>query len=383
MRAAERATERATDTVADLFFDQDEDATAGEAHDAAPPGRGRRGGRRVVAVVVLGLLLVGLLAAGAAALHVRGLVDPAGEPGPEVPVEIPSGSSAASIGTLLATEGVIEDAGVWRWYLRVRGGGPFLAGSYTFQENSSMGDALGVLEDGPAPIPFDNVTIAEGLTLGEVVREVGESGFLDGDRFGELIASGTYRSRYQPAEVATLEGLLFPETYRLEEGEDEEVLLQRMVTTFEGIAQELGYDDAQARTGRSPYEVLVIASLIEAEAKVDEDRAKISRVIYNRLDESMSLGIDATVYYALGRRGGPLTESDLAVDSPYNTRANLGIPPTPIALPGRASLEAAINPEPGPWLYYVLADESGVHAFSEGYPEFLDNVAAAREKGLL
>jgi UPF0755 protein len=300
-----------------------------------------------------------------------------------VPVEIPTGSSAASIGRLLATEGVIKDAGVWRWYLRVRGGGPFLAGSYTFRENSAMGDALDVLEEGPAPIPFDNVTIPEGLTLGEVAREVGESGFLDGARFGELLASGAYRSRYQPPEVATLEGLLFPDTYRLEEGEDEEVLLQRMITMSERVARELGYDDAQARTGRSAYEVLVIASLIEAEAKVDEDRAKISRVIYNRLDASMSLGIDATVYYALGRRGGPLTESDLAVDSPYNTRKVVGIPPTPIALPGRASLEAAINPEPGPWLYYVLADASGVHAFSEGYEEFLDNVAAAREKGLL
>jgi len=126
-----------------------------------------------------------------------------------------------------------------------------------------------------------------------------------------------------------------------------------------------------------------VASLIEAEAKVDEDRAKISRVIYNRLAEPMSLGIDATVYYALGRRGGALTESDLAVDSPYNTRRFAGLPPTPIALPGRASLEAAINPEPGPWLYYVLADQSGVHTFSESYDQFLDDVDAAREKGLL
>jgi cell division protein YceG involved in septum cleavage len=122
--------------VADLFFDQDEDATGGDPHDEAPSGRRGRGARRVAAAVVLALLLVGLLAAGAAALHVRGLVDPAGEPGPEVPVEIPTGSSAASIGRLLATEGVIKDAGVWRWYLRVRGGGPFLAGSYTFRRTA-------------------------------------------------------------------------------------------------------------------------------------------------------------------------------------------------------------------------------------------------------
>ena len=246
-----------------------------------------------------------------------------------------------------------------------------------------MGDAVAVLEDGPELAAFQNVTIPEGLTVAEVARVVGESGFLDGDRFGDLLVSGAYRSRYQPPEITTLEGLLFPDTYRLEEGEDEEVLLNRMIAALDAVAQELGYDDAEARTGRSAYEVLIVASLIEAEAKVDEDRAKISRVVYNRLDEQMSLGIDATVYYALGRRGGALTEADLAVASPDNTRAQAGLPPTPIAIPGRASLEAAINPEPGPWLYYVLADASGVHAFSESYDEFLDNVAAAREKGLL
>ena len=367
--------------MGELFFDQDEEGLFEEVPQDEPASRRGRAGRWLAALAVL--LVVGLLVAGACALYLRSLVDPDGDPGAEVAVEIPTGSTPGDIGTLLAEEGVIEDAGIWRWYLRVKGGGPFLAGSYTFRENSSMGDVVEVLEDGPALAAFENVTIPEGLTVAEVAREVGESGFLDGERFAELVASGAYRSRYQPPEITTLEGLLFPDTYRLEEGEDEEVLLNRMIAALDATAQELGYDDAMARTGRSAYEVLIVASLIEAEAKVDEDRAKISRVIYNRLEEEMRLGIDASVYYALGRRGGALTESDLAVDSPYNTRNRAGLPPTPIAIPGRASLEAAINPEPGPWLYYVLADESGVHAFSEGYEEFLDNVDAAREKGLL
>lgn len=365
--------------MAELFFDQDEDDVEKARYEE--PRRRGRAGRWLAALGVL--VVVGLLVAGAGAIYVKGLVDPSGEPGAEVALEVPNGSTPQDIGALLTAEGVIEDANVWRWYLRVKGGGPFLAGSYTFRQNSSMGDAVAVLEGGPALAAFQNVTIAEGLTVAEVAREVGETGFLDGARFGELMASGTYRSRYQPPEITTLEGLLYPDTYRLEEGEDEEDLLNRMIATLDGIAQELGYDDAEAKTGRSAYEVLVIASLVEAEAKVDEDRAKISRVIYNRLDEPMSLGIDATVYYALGRRGGSLNRTDLDVDSPYNTRKFPGLPPTPIAIPGRASLEAAINPEPGPWLYYVLADASGVHAFSEGYQEFLDNVDAAREKGLL
>ena len=363
--------------MGDLFFDQG----SVEAVWQDEPERRSRTGRWLVAIAVV--LIAALIAAGAAATWVNRRVDPPGGPGTEVALTVPPGSTTQEIGALLAASEVITDDQVWRWYLRAKGGGPFLAGDYTFRENSSMGDAVEVLEQGPALAPFDNVTIPEGLTVGEVVTQVGESGVLDSGRFLELVGSGTVRSRFQPPEVASLEGLLFPDTYRLEEGEDEQVLLERMVSALDANATDLGYDDALARTGRSPYEVLVIASLIEAEAKVDEDRAKISRVIYNRLAEPMSLGIDATVYYALGRRGGSLTETDLAVDSPYNTRRYPGLPPTPIALPGRASLEAAINPEPGPWLYYVLADASGLHTFSEGYDQFLTDVAAAREKGLL
>jgi UPF0755 protein len=209
----------------------------------------------------------------------------------------------------------------------------------------------------------------------------------DATSFNDEVESGTVRSLYQPQDqpgaINKLEGLLFPDTYRIDQNEDEQAVLARMVATLDQTATELGYADAAARVGRQPYEVLVVASLVEAEAKVDEDRGKIARVIYNRLEQGMTLGIDATVYYALQRRGGSLTRSDLAVDSPYNTRVNPGLPPTPIGLPGRASLAAAINPEPGPWLYYVLADEQGHHAFSESNAEFQRNVAAAREKGLL
>ncbi len=368
--------------MGELFFDQDtEDEPIWEDEEVVER-RSRGGCARVFAVLAV-LALVGIIGVVAAGVWVNGRVNPSGGQGDEVALTIPNGSTPQQIGALLAEESIISDDQVWRWYLRIKGGGPFLAGEYVFNRNSSMDQAIDVLEAGPALAEFDNITIPEGLTVAEVADRVGASGFLDGTRFAELLASGAYRSKYQPADIALLEGLLFPDTYRLEEGEDEEVLLTRMIATLDGIATELGYDDAEARVGRTPYEVLVIASLIEAEAKVDEDRGKISRVIHNRLAEPMSLGIDATVYYALGRKGGALDRTDLDTDSPYNTRKFAGLPPTPIAIPGRASLEAAINPEPGPWLYYVLADASGVHAFSEGYDEFLDNVAAAREKGLL
>jgi UPF0755 protein len=245
-----------------------------------------------------------------------------------------------------------------------------------------MGDVRAALDRGPR-LAFTDVTVPEGKWVSDVDEIVAAVPGFDAAAFAAEVDSGVVRSLYQPQDVTSLEGLLFPDTYRVDENEDEQAVLARMVSTLDQVATELGYAESAARVGREPYEVLIIASLIEAEARVDGDRAKISRVIYNRLEQGMTLGIDATVYYALQRRGGGLTRSDLAVDSPYNTRVNPGLPPTPIGLPGRASLEAALNPEPGPWLYYVLADEQGNHAFSDSYAQFQRDVAAARDRGLL
>ncbi|MEA3020432.1 MAG: hypothetical protein QOI47_1956, partial [Actinomycetota bacterium] len=193
------------------------------------------------------------------------------------------------------------------------------------------------------------------------------------------------RSGFQPPNQPSMEGLLFPDTYRIEQTEDEQHVLQRMVDTFDQVAGDIGYANAQAKVGVSPYEAIIVASLVESEAKVDGDRAKIARVIYNRLQKHIPLGIDATFYYVLGesRKHTGLRQSDLAIDSPYNTRKNAGLVPTPIAVPGRASLEAALNPEPGPWLYYVIADKAGRHAFTDDYNQFLRDQQAAQKAGLI
>jgi UPF0755 protein len=375
--------------VAELFFDRDEDIDDEPkvVADGDPPRRRRTrrrppDRRRRWPIFVALLVVVGVLAAGLGAIWIQRKLDPPGDPGRRVSVVVPRGATTADVAELLAADDVITDARIFRYYLRVRGGGPFQAGTYVLRRDSSMGDARAALREGPR-LDFTDVTVQEGKWASDVAEIVADVPGLDASAFTAELGSGVVRSLYQPQDVTSMEGLLFPDTYRVDQNEDEQAVLARMVTKLDEVATELGYADAAARVGRQPYEVLIVASLVEAEAKVDGDRAKIARVIYNRLQQGMTLGIDATVYYALQRKGGPLTRTDLAVDSPYNTRVNPGLPPTPIGLPGRASLEAAINPEPGPWLYYVLSDEEGHHAFSESYEEFQRNVAEAREKGLL
>jgi UPF0755 protein len=375
--------------VAELFFDRDEDIDDEPkvVADGDPPRRRRTrrrppDRRRRWPIFVALLVVVGVLAAGLGAIWIQRKLDPPGDPGRRVSVVVPRGATTADVAELLAADDVITDARIFRYYLRVRGGGPFQAGTYVLRRDSSMGDARAALREGPR-LDFTDVTVQEGKWASDVAEIVADVPGLDASAFTAELGSGVVRSLYQPQDVSNMEGLLFPDTYRVDQNEDEQAVLARMVTKLDEVATELGYADAAARVGRQPYEVLIVASLVEAEAKVDGDRAKIARVIYNRLQQGMTLGIDATVYYALQRKGGPLTRTDLAVDSPYNTRVNPGLPPTPIGLPGRASLEAAINPEPGPWLYYVLSDEEGHHAFSESYEEFQRNVAEAREKGLL
>jgi UPF0755 protein len=362
--------------VVDALFDplvEDPDPTS-------PPSRRRR---RRWPWVVLGILVVVLAVIGAAVLWLRSVVSPT-TGGPEVAVEIPLGSGHTAIAELLADRGIVKNGQVFRFYLRFTGAEDFQAGSYRFRTHMAMDDAVTVLEAGPALPPAVNVTVPEGLTLDQAAAAIAKRlPRLSAASILAEVSSGGTRSKYQP-QGKPLEGLLFPDTYRVEARDDAAALVERMVATFDQVAGSLGYDDAKAKVGLTPYEVVVVASLIEAEAKVDDDRAKIARVIYNRLERGMTLGIDAAFYYVLPpeRRGTALRQSDLDRDTPYNTRLHAGLVPTPIMAPGKASLAAALNPEPGPWIFYVLKDER-VHAFSDNEAQFQRDVAAARKKGLL
>ena len=192
------------------------------------------------------------------------------------------------------------------------------------------------------------------------------------------------KSDYQPPTVRTLEGLLFPDTYFVDPKDDEAAILRRMVSQFDSNAKAAGIESASAKVGLSPYQVIVAASLVESEGKVAVDRPKIARVIYNRLEQDMKLQIDATALYVCQcrRPGGRVLFEDLEIDSPYNTYHVKGLPPSPIAVSGRAALKAALNPDEGPWLYYVKFESDGTHKFATTLEEHNRNIADARRRGV-
>lgn len=334
--------------------------------------------------VALGVLVLVVLVAGTGWVWLTRQLDPPGDPGAEVALEVPEGFTLTELAGDLEADGVISNGLVFRFYAKRQGFEDVQAGSYEgLRENSSMDDVIAILEAGPvAPPPAAEFTLTPGLRLDDVKARLASS-MTDFDPAEIDGALGEARSAYMPPEVANLEGFLFPDTYRIEEGDEanESALVGQMTARFDEVAAELGYDAIPPELGRSAYELVIIASIIEREAKVPEDQAKVSRVIHNRLAQGMTLGVDATLLYELGHKE-TLTQSDLETPSPYNTRLNPGLPPTPIAMPGRGALEAAINPAEGPWLYYVLADENGAHFFTDNYDEFLRVAQESRDQGL-
>jgi UPF0755 protein len=262
-----------------------------------------------------------------------------------------------------------------------------------------MGDLLSVLRTPPAQT-YEKVTFPEGFTLDQIsARLANRLPRMTAASVKAAATDGSVRSKYLPEGQTNLEGLLFPDTYQVAGNETEADVVARMVKLMEQIGGREGLDDSVAKVGLSPYQVLIIASMIEREAKVPEDRPLIARVILNRIFFNMPLQIDATLYY--GQDSSTAFSQLRDTPGPYNTYLNLGLPPTPIAAPGRASIRAALNPAPNPepkdcpgqadkkkpeacaYLYYVLADKDGRHAFATNLADHEQNVAKARAEGLL
>ncbi len=332
--------------------------------------------------ILLGLALTFLVLAGSGVVWVQRQVNPPGAPGEPVRLTVEQGMSTSDIGSLLEQQGIIASADIFKYYARLTGVASIEAGTYILEKRSDLSDVVKVLEGGAAKAEDDKVTVPEGLTLAEVAKVVGGMPGRSADRFLEVANSGAIRSQYQPAGIKSLEGLILPETYFVSKGDDEAKILRKMVDSFDQLATQLNVTGAAAKFGITPYQAIIVASMVEREARVDEDRGKVARVIYNRLERKMQLQIDATVLYALGRAQESVSFKDREVNSPYNTYRIAGLPPGPIASPGRKSVEATVSPSPGNWIYYVLTDPSGRHSFTADDREFQNLVNQCIAKGL-
>ncbi|CAN5894825.1 endolytic transglycosylase MltG [soil metagenome] len=306
------------------------------------------------------------------------------EPGLEVDVVVPSGASAQDIAVILAARGVVRSATEFEIAVRSAGAASSLrAGTYELLTGMTPSDVLDVLRAGPVADTI-RVTIREGLRVTEIVQVLSEQSGIDEEELFAVLTDGSVTTSLREfpddIEPTDWEGLLFPDTYDFSRSASAASILQRLSSTMEQRVSGVDWS-AVEDAGLDVYEGLVLASLIESEVRVAEERPLVSSVIFNRLEEDMLLQIDATVLYALGTRSPQ--DFDREVDSPYNTYMFAGLPPTPIAAPGLASLEAAAAPEQTDFLFYVLSAEDGSHTFTTNLDDHNAAVRQAREEGIL
>jgi UPF0755 protein len=363
----------------DPDFDDDDDG-----HDYVELRHEGGGIRRGLAILVVFVLVIGAGVGGVRWWYLR-QVDPPGGPGAAIVVDIPSGSSTSRIGDILHSEGVVANSTVFNFYVSRKHAGPFQAGRYHLQQHSALDSVIKVLQKGPAVASVVRVTFPEGFTLAQIAARL--SATVPRWTNAKILAAlgdPAVRSAIRPSDQASWEGLLYPATYDVSAN-------TQLVPFLADLAQrESGAVAAAATPARlaainakwgltlTPYQALIVASLIQREAATTDEAPMIATVIYNRLQQGTPLGIDATSGYLATLTGTPI---DFTSPSPYNTRRNKGLPPTPIATVSDWALQGAVAPADGPWIYYVLT-APGHDSFESTYQGFEADKAICKAKKL-
>lgn len=276
-----------------------------------------------------------------------------------VVVNIAKGASVQQSAEILHEQGVIDSPLLLRLVLKYQGNeGKIKAGEYLFEPHISMMNVIDKLISGD--VVYHKITIPEGYTVGQAMYLLNNDEALSGE-----------------FEVIPEEGAFLPETYIFQRNESRDVIVQKAAASMQKKLQEVWDNRAENLPYKDMGELLVMASIIEKETGVDEERAKVSSVFVNRLRQGMRLQTDPTVIYALtegkSELGRALTRKDLEIDSPYNTYKYAGLPPTPICNPGAASLYAAAHPDSTDYLYFVASGNGG-HNFAKSLKEHNQNV---------
>lgn len=296
-----------------------------------------------------------------------------------VEVRLPESISARQVAVLLKQNGLIRNESVFLGYLYQKGIEKQLkAGLYAFSKSQSLPELAGQIAQGK--VKTTAFTVPEGYTVHQIGELLVSKQICTEQQWDEALKQN-YNYDFLlpgvPADEKRLEGFLFPDTYNIDDQTSAQDVINMMLKRFSDVWNS-DYASVADTKQLKVRNVIIIASLVEREAQVAEERPVIAGVIYNRLQKGMPLQIDASVLYCLGKHQDTVTYQDLAINSPYNTYKYYGLPPGPIASPGRAAIEAALNPENNNYYYYV-AKGDGSHYFSSTYAEHL---IAKRKYGL-
>jgi len=328
--------------------------------------------RLTVSVVILAVVLLACAFVGFK-LYIESIVAPydAASTG-YVNVTIPGGASTNKVGEILEGYQLIRDASQFKLIARLeKFDGKLQAGEFTLTQAMTVREILTTLSSGNANTK--RFTVPEGYTIAKTADKLENDGFIDREVFMEVMENGEFPHKfmsYLPEGPNRLEGFLFPETYDVFTTATEEDIINRMLAQFDKEFSDEYYVRAD-ELGLSLYEVVIIASMVEAEARMAVDRPLISSVIYNRLSIGMPLQLDATVQYALGETKERLLIKDTQIESPYNTYLFTGLPPGPICSPGADCINAALYPADTDYIFYVLKpDGSGEHNFATNINDF-------------
>jgi UPF0755 protein len=351
-----------------------------------PSGGTGPNSRRALVVAIVLLLAIIVIAGVVLASPIKRLLgdgtsDYTGSGTGSVLVVVHNGDSAATIGSTLASAGVVRSGSAFTSAAalnpRSRDIGP---GTYKLHHHMQASLALTLMLN-PSSLVSYRVTVPEGLTAADIVTLVAQK--------TQISAASLQAALSDPVSLGLpayanghVEGFLFPATYDIPPGETATEVLKAMVTRFDQSATQDHLAAGAKRIGMSEYAVVTLASIVQHEGRLIGDFPKIAEVFLNRLHDQMPLQSDATEYYILGPNHGPLTAHDLALNSPYNTRHNLGLPPTPIDSPGDAAIDAILHHANGPLLYFVTIDKAGHTAYATTLTRFNELVAQSQANGV-
>lgn len=344
-----------------------------EAEEMEAPVRKKGGFNFKPLIVIAAVILIVVIAIFAGRGFYNAMLEPTGTSTETMIVEIPDGSTIKDVGEILYDQGLIKNTMVFQSYAgrHSRGTSGMQAGNYEMNHAMSVPDIVDKMLNGDVYSGAIPVLLSEGKNINEMAQILEKHNICTSAAFiSETRKLGEYKALYPilssipDDKNRTLEGYLFPDTYEIEPGSTASDVVKKMLDRFTEVYNQ-DFMQQTTEKGKTVDEIVIMASIVELETKLPEDKANAASVFYNRIAQGMNLQSDITVDYALGKKHAVLTEEQTKIDSPYNTYMNPGLPVGPICSPGKTSIDAAINPAQTNYLFFVADMDSGKLYFNE------------------